>query len=160
MAVERHWMIATLEDLECVARRLAETLMAQDVLCLKGPLGVGKTALARALIQTLSGVSTLPVPSPSFTLLQIYDTALGSVWHFDLFRLKRWEEILELGWDEALCQGVMMIEWPDIVAGRLPPDRLEIALRFFQAPETYPQGRWVSMVGFGSWRERLETLVL
>ena len=159
MNARRDWMLSTLEDIDRVAQSLSHILVKGDVLCLKGGLGVGKTTLARALIRALTGSPTEVVPSPSFTLVQVYDTSAGAVWHFDLFRLKRWEEVLELGWEEAIEQGIVLIEWPEIIGRRLPSDRLEIELRFFNALETYPQGRWLSMEGFGSWR-RVKDLML
>src|SRR5476651_1643231 len=92
-------------DTQAEAVRLAATMKAGDVLLLEGDLGSGKTVFARALIRALADDSSLEVPSPTFTLVQTYDTPRGTVWHFDLYRLEEPEEIYEIGWEEALAGG-------------------------------------------------------
>jgi tRNA threonylcarbamoyladenosine biosynthesis protein TsaE len=106
-------------DTLAVASRLAAEASKGDIFLLEGDLGAGKTAFARAFIRSLSGDSGQEVPSPTFTLLQTYDTPQGEVWHFDLYRLKDPDEIFELGWEDALAEGILLIEWPD----RLGPHR-------------------------------------
>ncbi|CAK0742771.1 tRNA threonylcarbamoyladenosine biosynthesis protein TsaE [Azospirillaceae bacterium] len=119
-----------LEDLEATnvfGRRLAETLSPGDVVALWGDLGVGKTALARAVIRALS-CETQDVPSPTFTLVQTYETRIGPLWHFDLYRLSFPEDIIELGWEEARADGVVLVEWPDRLGPWTPSDRLDVTL--------------------------------
>lgn len=106
---------------------LALALRAGDVLALKGDLGAGKSTLARALIRTLADDSSLDVPSPTFTLVQSYDTRIP-VHHFDLYRLSSAAEIDELGFDEALTQGAALVEWPERAEGYLPKTTLLIEL--------------------------------
>ncbi len=121
--------IVPLPDLaatEALAARLAPLLRAGDAVTLQGDLGAGKTALARALLRSL-GV-TGDVPSPTFTLVQSYDTARFPVYHFDLYRLKRGDEVEELGWDDALAEGVVLVEWPERAAAFMPRDRLALTL--------------------------------
>lgn len=122
--------------LAALAARIAPALKKGDVVILKGDLGAGKTAFARALINTLSPVPE-EVPSPTFTLVQTYDLPNISVWHFDLYRLEEEEgDILELGWDEARRHGVALVEWPDRLGGLLPRDRLEIEIAFHKDSES------------------------
>lgn len=110
------------------AASLAPQLRQGDIILLHGTLGAGKTVFARALIRALTGENNLEVPSPTFTLVQTYDTPLGPLWHFDLYRLKDSEEIYELGWEEAMSGGLALIEWPERLGSLCPPARLDIRL--------------------------------
>lgn len=96
-----------------IAADLAGRLPAKCVLFLEGNLGAGKSVFARALIRALTGDTELNVPSPTFTLLQTYETPKGPVWHYDLYRMKEPEEIEELSWDDALSGGIVLIEWAE-----------------------------------------------
>lgn len=106
---------------------LALALRAGDVLALKGDLGAGKSTLARALIRALADDAGLEVPSPTFTLVQSYDTRVP-VHHFDLYRLTSAAELDELGFEEALAQGAALIEWPERADGYLPKATVLIEL--------------------------------
>ena len=121
-----------LEATRALARRLAPLLGPGDVIGLAGPLGAGKTTLARALIVALTeagGDGPLgEVPSPTFTLVQVYETGGAPVWHFDLYRLERPADALELAVEEAFAEAVSLIEWPDRLGGLMPADWLEIAI--------------------------------
>lgn len=113
-----------------LARALAPHLRAGDVLTLEGGIGAGKTHFARSLIQARL---TTPedVPSPTFTLVQVYDTPEGEIWHSDLYRLSGPDEIEELGLTEAFDSAICLIEWPDR-GGDLIPERA-LALSFADA---------------------------
>src|SRR5690242_17022638 len=104
--------------------RIAEGLKTGDLVALSGELGAGKTALARAILHHL-GIAE-EVPSPTFTLVQSYDTGTLAVYHFDLYRLGRASELAELGMDDALSNGAALVEWPE---NGLPESLLEDALR-------------------------------
>lgn len=132
---------------EGLAKRLAIQLKSGDVITLSGDLGAGKTTFARALVHAL-GV-TEDVPSPTFTLLQLYDTKDFPLYHFDLYRLKDPEEIEEIGLEEALAEGVSLIEWPEKAAAYMPRDRLALAFGQDEA------SRHVVIRGYGVWQERL-----
>jgi len=110
---------------QALGRALAVSLRPGDALCLTGPLGAGKSTLARALIRALTTPEE-EVPSPTFTLVQFYETAGFPLAHFDLYRLSDPDEAYEIGLDEALDGGVALIEWPQRLEGRLPATRLDI----------------------------------
>jgi tRNA threonylcarbamoyladenosine biosynthesis protein TsaE len=106
---------------------VAGLLKPGEAVCLTGPLGAGKSTLARGLVRALTRPDE-EVPSPTFTLVQFYETPGFSLAHFDLYRLTRAEEAEEIGLDEALDQGAVVIEWPERLEGRLPADRLDIEI--------------------------------
>ncbi len=102
-----------IETIEAAHAFALTTLKPTDIVLFSGDLGAGKSVFCRAIIRALSGQPDLDVPSPTFTLVQTYDTPLAPLWHFDLYRLKDPEEIFELGWEDALGHGILLIEWPD-----------------------------------------------
>lgn len=106
---------------------LAARLRLGDVIGLKGELGAGKTTLARAILRAAAEDAELIVPSPTFTLVEVYETPRGSFWHFDLYRLETPEQVFELGWEEALAEGISIIEWPERL-GTLLPRHLSVTL--------------------------------
>lgn len=109
-------------ELAEIAAAVAPHLHAGAIMSLEGDLGAGKTAFARALIRNLASNPALEVPSPTFTLVQTYETSKGEIWHFDLYRLKHPEEIYELGWEDALAsKAILLVEWAERIAPLLPP---------------------------------------
>lgn len=123
---------------EALARRFAGGAVRGDVIGLTGPLGAGKTTFARAFIgeiARLSGETVDEVPSPTFTLVQTYSFARASVWHFDLYRIGRPEDVWELGLEEALADGISLIEWPERLGSLLPARRIDIALSHGATPD-------------------------
>jgi tRNA threonylcarbamoyl adenosine modification protein YjeE len=110
------------------AEDVAAILAPGDLVALSGDLGAGKTTLARALIRALADDTRLEVPSPTFTLVQTYAGGRLPVAHFDLYRLADANELDELGLDEALATGAVLVEWPERAAGRLPARCLDIGL--------------------------------
>jgi len=102
----------TLPQLEKIAADFISTLTVGDVVYMKGDLGAGKTTFVRAALQSLLGPKE-HVPSPTFTLVQTYETTQGFIWHYDLYRIDDPAEVLELGMDEAFSQGITFIEWPE-----------------------------------------------
>ncbi|HEV2562932.1 MAG TPA: tRNA (adenosine(37)-N6)-threonylcarbamoyltransferase complex ATPase subunit type 1 TsaE [Rhizomicrobium sp.] len=111
---------------EALGARIAAGLRPGDAVALEGDLGAGKTALARVILRAL-GVDG-PVPSPTFTLVQCYETAKIVVRHYDLYRIERAQELDELGLDEAVNEGAAIIEWPERAGARLPGDALHVQL--------------------------------
>jgi tRNA threonylcarbamoyladenosine biosynthesis protein TsaE len=119
---------------EALAAALARLIRSGDAILLEGPLGAGKTAFARAFLRAATGDPELDVPSPTFTLVQEYDTALGDVHHFDLWRLDGPAAMNELGWDAAR-DAIVLVEWPDRLGPLRPADALTIMLEAAETPE-------------------------
>jgi tRNA threonylcarbamoyl adenosine modification protein YjeE len=118
--------LETLDDTARLGARLAAALAPGDVVALHGDLGAGKTALARTILQAL-GV-TGPMPSPTFTLVQSYETACLLVHHYDLYRIEDESELEELGFEDSLSDGAALIEWPERAGSHLPSDALQLRL--------------------------------
>ena len=143
-------MTYDLPDAEATARlgaAVAVALKPGEAVCLQGPLGAGKSTLARALVRAL----TTPhedVPSPTFTLVQFYEGTRFPLAHFDLYRLERADEAFEIGLDEALEEGAAVIEWPERLGGRLPGDRLDIDIAISG------EGRLARLIPHGAWKGR------
>lgn len=114
------------DDTARLGTALAAGLGKGDAVALTGDLGAGKTALARDTLRAL-GV-TGPIPSPTFTLVLVYETARLTVRHYDLYRVEDESELEELGLDEALSEGAALIEWPERAPGAIPGDALHITL--------------------------------
>jgi tRNA threonylcarbamoyladenosine biosynthesis protein TsaE len=112
---------------EHLAAALARLLRPGDAILLEGPLGAGKSTLARALLRALTGDPALDVPSPTFTLVQAYDTPRGTVHHFDLWRLDGPGGLAELGWDDAR-EEIVLVEWPDRLGPSCPEGALTVTL--------------------------------
>ena len=140
-----------------LATRLCGQLQQGDVVALSGDLGAGKTAFARAFIQALGKIQGTPideVPSPTFTIVQIYDELDPPVWHVDLYRLEDRAEAFELGLEEAFEDGITLIEWPDRLADTLPVYHL--ALTFQMGPTEGTRTALFS--GHGTWAKKLTSL--
>lgn len=119
----------TLHDLgetNALGARIAACLVAGDAVALHGDLGAGKTSLARAILIALGVQET--IPSPTFTLVQRYELPEFVVSHFDLYRIEREEDMDELGLEDALVDGAVLIEWPERAGDRLPDDALHVQL--------------------------------
>src|SRR5262245_61100891 len=112
-------MLADEAETRALGARLAATLSAGDCVALSGPLGVGKTSCARGAIAAWCGRDE-EAPSPTFTLVQIYEGPRGALWHMDLYRLKAPEQAYELGLEDALADAVCLIEWPERLGALLP----------------------------------------
>jgi len=130
---------------------VARLLREGEAVCLWGPLGAGKSTLARGLVRALTR-SDEEVPSPTFTLVQFYETPDFSLAHFDLYRLARLDEVDEIGLDEALDNGAVVIEWPERLEGRLPADRLDIEIAV--AGDGAQEHRVARLMRHGAWEGR------
>lgn len=141
--------LASLAETETLAATLARVAKPGDVIALSGDLGAGKSALARAFVRALTDPDE-DVPSPTFTLVQTYDTERGDVWHFDLYRLETPEEALELGIEDAFHDAISLIEWPERLGPYLPRGRLDVHIMIVS-----DTARRVRLTAHGDWIERL-----
>jgi len=140
-------LLPDLAATEALAARLAGLARPGDALMLSGPLGAGKSALARAFLRALTGDPALEVPSPSFTLVQSYDLpGGGQAHHFDLYRLSGAADLRELGWEDATAD-IVVVEWPERLGGLDPAGALRIGLRPLD-----DEAREATLTG---WEERL-----
>ncbi|MEW6257160.1 MAG: tRNA (adenosine(37)-N6)-threonylcarbamoyltransferase complex ATPase subunit type 1 TsaE [Pseudomonadota bacterium] len=137
-----------------LAEALTPWLAAGDTLALSGDLGAGKTEFARALIRALAGDPDTEVPSPTFSLLLPYDLPRGRVVHADLYRVEDPEELEEIGWQDAIEDAVLIVEWPERAPDHIPNTRLDIILEL--APDIGAGARRAYLVGRGPFAERLE----
>jgi tRNA threonylcarbamoyladenosine biosynthesis protein TsaE len=142
---------ATEQALAAFGGEIAAHLRPGDAVCLSGPLGAGKSTLARGLVRVLTSPEE-EVPSPTFTLVQLYAGRDFPVAHFDLYRLKSAAEAFELGLDEALDLGAAVIEWPERLGDALPVDRLAVEIAL--PAEGEAEGRRVRWTGCGAWKGR------
>lgn len=134
-----------------LAAALAPILSAGDVLLLDGGIGAGKTHFARSLIRNLQGPDSFEdIPSPTFTLVQIYETHHCTIWHADLYRLTSADEISELGLEDAFDTALCLVEWPDRLAGGVPSGAL--VLRFQVGVD---ESRKIELRGDAIWKKRL-----
>jgi tRNA threonylcarbamoyladenosine biosynthesis protein TsaE len=118
-------------DAKNVAERLAHLAKPGQCFALSGELGSGKTTFAKYFIGSLSR-PLQDVTSPTFTIVQIYDSDIAEIWHADFYRLKSEEEFYELGFEEALSHCITIIEWPEIILHLLPADTVKINFRCFE----------------------------
>ncbi|MPZ36812.1 MAG: tRNA (adenosine(37)-N6)-threonylcarbamoyltransferase complex ATPase subunit type 1 TsaE [Rhizobiales bacterium] len=135
---------------------VASALEPGDVLTLSGDLGAGKTTFARAMIRYLAGDETVEVPSPTFTLMQIYELPRFPVVHADLYRVSGSSELAELGFDDLPEDAVIVVEWPDRAAGFLPHDRIDVTLTL--APKLKPEFRHARVTGYGTCATRVDRI--
>jgi tRNA threonylcarbamoyl adenosine modification protein YjeE len=142
-----------LEELSRLAIALAPRLRPRDAVALWGDLGAGKTAFARFLIQALLEDESAEVTSPSFPLLQVYESTRLTIYHFDFYRISGPDDLPELGFHDALADGLVLMEWPERLGAELPGERLDI--RFTETSQA--DVRRLNLEGFGpSWPERLK----
>ncbi len=134
-----------LAETERLAQGLAPHVASGDVIGLCGPLGSGKTAFARAFIRARLGRPAEEVPSPTFTLVQLYEHEAGAIWHFDLYRLSAPEDAYELGVEDAFAGAISLIEWPEKLGAMMPADWLEVRL----APGEDEEARVITIAPHG-----------
>lgn len=115
------FILNNVEEMRAWARDFAGNLSAPCVVALHGDLGMGKSEIARCVIQTLRGADTV-VPSPTFTIVQSYD----GISHFDLYRIEDADELVEVGLEHAMHNDITLIEWPEIADGMLPVDTIHV----------------------------------
>ena len=147
----RHLILQSPDETASLAQRIAPVLRPGDTLLLSGGIGAGKTHFARALIQKRLAVPE-DVPSPTFTLVQTYETSTGEIWHADLYRLDGPQSIDELGLTEAFDTAICLVEWPDRLGDLAPEQALFMAFESGPVDEarslefTWADPRWTSRI--------------
>lgn len=151
MADARTFTLHNPATTEALGERLGQVLRPGDIVLLHGDLGAGKTTLARGLIRSLCAVED--VPSPTFTLMQHYDTK-GGDWlvHADLYRIEDEAELSELGLDDVFDAAICLIEWPDRLGKFTPERRIDLRLT------TDGEARIAEIVAAGEWGDRLDNV--
>lgn len=124
----KEYLLENVDQTRDWAREFAKTLRAPVCVALHGDLGMGKSEIARTIIQTLRGADTV-VPSPTFTIVQSYD----GISHFDLYRINDASELVEIGLPYAIANDITLIEWPDVATDILPTDTIHIYLTEYGA---------------------------
>lgn len=117
----KEYILENVEQMRAWAREFAKTLGVPCVVALHGDLGMGKSEIARTIIQSLRGADTV-VPSPTFTIVQSYD----GISHFDLYRIDDASELTEIGLEHAMHNDITLIEWPEIAANVLPNNTIHL----------------------------------
>ena len=139
------------QETASLAHRLSHHLMPGDVMLLSGEIGAGKSYFARSLIQFSQEIAE-DVPSPTFTLVQTYNTRIGEIWHADLYRLGATDEIIELGLADAFQEAICLVEWPEILGSLTPSGALTITFKTTPKPgHRQLEFSWAD----ASWADRL-----
>lgn len=135
----RSCLIHTEEAMVKFGQIIGQAVASSRVITLHGPLGAGKTTIAKGLISAVAGVAPAEVTSPTFQYVQLYTGGDRIIAHFDLFRLHGADEFIDLGLEEYLSNTLAIIEWPDRINTLLPMDTLRIEVEILQ------EGRRVKM---------------
>ncbi len=156
-----HQRSLALQDIcktRALAGKIAPWARPGDVVALRGALGTGKTAFARAFIEAFADHMEAQrpgeIPSPTFTLVQLYEFGDSIIYHFDLYRLDAPADAYELGIEDAFADAISLIEWPDRLGGLLPGDRLDIEL----VDDADENARSVHISGIGDWADRVKKI--
>lgn len=131
----KEYILENVEQMRAWAAQFAKGLAAPCVVALNGDLGMGKSEIARAVIQTLRGADTV-VPSPTFTIVQSYD----GISHFDLYRVEDASELTEIGLEHAIENDITLIEWPQIARDMLPKNTINVFI------SQYGDGRRIEVI--------------
>ena len=143
--------LSSLKDTKNLSKRISEIIKTGDVIFLYGEIGVGKTTFVRFFINHLeveNGIKKSDILSPTFNIAYDYDIGKIKVYHYDLFRLKNYKDILELGMFETSKDNIKIIEWPDLIELK-PKDRIDILFQYSKLKNS----RKVKVVGFGKWKD-------
>lgn len=144
--------ITDIANTQKLAYHIANLCSAPSCITLSGDLGSGKTTFCQFFIQALTNANN-EVTSPTFTLVQTYDSTKGEIWHYDMYRLNHEDEIIELAFDDALDHAITLVEWPERIPSYLPKDRLDIQLTMQN------NNRHATLIPHGHWHSVLTTTI-
>ena len=143
--------LKSLEDTQSFSKNISEIVGAGDIIFLYGEIGVGKTTFVRFFINHLeskNGIKRSDVLSPTFNILYDYDIKNIKILHYDLYRLKNYKDISQLGMFETSKDHIKIVEWPELIESK-PKDRIEIELEYSKLSGS----RKVKIIGFGKWKD-------
>ena len=143
--------LKSLEDTQILSKNFSEIISAGDIIFLYGEIGVGKTTFVRFFINYLeskNGIKNSDVLSPTFNIVYDYDVKNIKIQHYDLYRLKNYKDISQLGMFETSKNHIKIVEWPELIESR-PKDRIEILFKYSKLITS----RKVEIIGFGRWKD-------
>ena len=143
--------LKSLKDTENLSKKFAKVIKSGDIIFLYGEIGTGKTTFVRFLINHLeveNKIKKSDVLSPTFNIVYDYEIGKKKIQHYDLYRLKNYNDILELGMFDILNDYIKIVEWPDLIAIK-PKDRIDLLFKYTESLDI----RWVKISGFGKWKD-------
>ena len=143
--------LKSLEDTQNFSKNISKIISAGDIIFLYGEIGVGKTTFVRFFINHLeskNGIKRSDVLSPTFNILYDYDIKNIKILHYDLYRLKNYKDISQLGMFETSKDHIKIVEWPELIELK-PKDRIDILFEYSKIENS----RKVKIVGFGKWKD-------
>lgn len=143
--------LSSIEDTQNFSKKISKIIKAGDIIFLYGEIGTGKTTFVRSIINHLeveNGIKKSDVLSPTFNIVYDYDIGKIKIHHYDLYRLKNYKDILELGIFEISKDQIKIIEWPNLIELK-PKDRIDILFQYSKLENS----RKVEIVGFGKWKD-------
>ena len=143
--------LKSLEDTQNFSKNISKIISAGDIIFLYGEIGVGKTTFVRFVINNLeskNGIRNSEVLSPTFNIVYDYDVGHTKILHYDLFRLKNYKDIFQLGMFETSNDSIKIVEWPELIESK-PKDRIDIQFQYSKLIDS----REVKIIGFGKWKD-------
>ena len=143
--------LKSLEDTQNFSKNISKIISAGDIIFLYGEIGVGKTTFVRFFINHLEnkkGIKNSDVLSPTFNIVYDYDVGNLKILHYDLYRLKNYKDISQLGMFESSNDSIKIVEWPELIESK-PKDRVDIQFQYSKLIDS----RKVKIVGFGKWKD-------
>ena len=143
--------LKSLEDTRNFSKNISKIIRAGDIIFLYGEIGVGKTTFVRFIINHLeskNGIKNSDVLSPTFNIVYDYNIENIKIFHYDLYRLKNYKDISQLGMFETSNDSIKIVEWPELIKLK-PKDRVDIEFQYSKLADS----RKVKIIGFGKWKD-------
>ena len=143
--------LKSLEDTQNFSKNISKIISAGDIIFLYGEIGVGKTTFVRFFINHLesqNGIKNSDVLSPTFNIVYDYDVGNTKILHYDLYRLKNYKDISQLGMFETSNDSIKIVEWPELIESK-PKDRIDIQFQYSKLIDS----RKIKIIGFGKWKD-------
>ena len=143
--------LKSLEDTQNFSKNISKIISSGDIIFLYGDIGVGKTTFVRFFInnlQSTNGIKNSEVLSPTFNIVYDYDVGNLKILHYDLYRLKNYKDISQLGMFETSNDSIKIVEWPELIESK-PKDRIEIQFQYSKLVDS----RKIKIIGFGKWKD-------